>query len=60
MMDDKLEFLPDDFEFVGNYSSVRKQIGMAVPCNLSEVVVTAVLNSFAGIEYPWVDPNISE
>ena len=48
------------YEFVGNYSSVRKQIGMAVPCNLSEVVITAILNSFAGIEYPWVEPNINE
>ena len=56
----RIQTFPDDFESVGNYSSVRKQIGMAVPCNLSEVVVTAVLNSFAGIEYPWVDPNISE
>lgn len=56
----RIQTFPDDFEFVGNYSSVRKQIGMAVPCILSEVVVTAVLNSFAGIEYPWVDPNISE
>lgn len=27
---------------------------------LSEIVVTAVLNSFAGIEYPWVEPNIKE
>lgn len=56
----RIQTFPDDYEFVGNYSSVRKQIGMAVPCDLSEVVVTAVLNSFAGIEYPWVKPNINE
>ena len=56
----RIQTFPDDYEFVGNYSSVRKQIGMAVPCNLSEVVVTAVLNTFAGIEYPWVEPIISE
>ena len=56
----RIQTFPDDFEFVGNYSSVRKQIGMAVPCKLSEIVLTAVLNSFAGIEYPWVEANLSE
>lgn len=56
----RIQTFPDNYEFVGNYSSVRKQIGMAVPCSLSEVVVTAILNSFAGIEYPWVKPNINE
>lgn len=56
----RIQTFPDNYEFIGNYSSVRKQIGMAVPCNLSEVVITAILNSFAGIDYPWVEPNISE
>ena len=56
----RIQTFPDDYEFVGNYSSVRKQIGMAVPCRLSEIVVTAILNSFAGIEYPWVKPNLME
>ena len=56
----RIQTFPDDYEFVGDYSSVRKQIGMAVPCRLSEIVTTAVLNSFAGIEYPWVEPNLSE
>lgn len=54
----RLQTFPDDYEFVGKYSSVRKQIGMAVPCRLSNIVITAVLNSFAGIEYPWVEPNL--
>lgn len=54
----RIQTFPDNFEFVGNYSSVRKQIGMAVPCLLSSVVVTAVLNSFAGIPYESVKPNI--
>lgn len=56
----RIQTFPDDFEFVGNYSSVRKQIGMAVPCKLSEIVVTAILNCFAGIDYPWVEANIKE
>lgn len=56
----RIQTFPDDYEFVGNYSSVRKQIGMAVPCKLSKVVITAVLNSFAGIDYPWIKANLEE
>lgn len=56
----RIQTFPDDFKFIGKYSSVRKQIGMAVPCRLSEIVTTAILNSFAGIEYPWVKANLSE
>lgn len=56
----RIQTFPDFYEFVGKYASVRKQIGMAVPCRLSEIVITAVLNSFAGIEYPWVKPNLKE
>lgn len=56
----RIQTFPDDFEFVGNYSSVRKQIGMAVPCKLSEVVITAILNCFAGIDYPYVEANMGE
>ena len=56
----RIQTFPDYFEFIGKYSSVRRQIGMAVPCKLAEVVVTAILNSFAGIEYPWIEPSIKE
>ena len=55
----RLQTFPDDYAFVGKYSSVRRQIGMAVPCRLSEIVTTAILNSFAEIEYPWVEANLS-
>lgn len=54
----RLQTFPDDFGFVGSYSSVRKQIGMAVPCVLSEIVISAILDSFAGIDYPWVEANM--
>lgn len=56
----RIQTFPDNFEFVGNYSSVRKQIGMAVPCKLSEIVITAILNCFAGIEYPSTKANLEE
>ena len=54
----RIQTFPDQYEFIGKYSSVRKQIGMAVPCKLSNVVVTAILNSFAGIQYPYIPSNI--
>ncbi len=56
----RIQTFPDSYEFVGKYASVRRQIGMAVPCRLSHIVTTAILNSFAGIEYPWVEPNLKE
>ena len=56
----RIQTFPDNYEFVGKYASVRKQIGMAVPCRLSEIVTTAILNSVAGIDYPWVEPNLQE
>lgn len=56
----RIQTFPDSYEFIGKYASVRKQIGMAVPCRLSEVVTTAILNCFAGIDYPWVKPNLKE
>ncbi len=56
----RIQAFPDDYQFYGDYSSVRKQIGMAVPCKLSEIVITAILNSFAGIEYPSVEPNLED
>lgn len=56
----RIQTFPDDYHFIGNYASVRKQIGMAVPCKLSNIVVTAILNSFAGISYPWVEANLQE
>lgn len=56
----RIQTFPDNYEFVGNYASVRKQIGMAVPCRLSEVVTTAILNSFAGIPYESTEANLDE
>ena len=54
----RIQTFPDDFEFVGKYSSVRKQIGMAVPPKGAEIIFRAILNTFAGIEYPYVEPSM--
>ena len=52
----RLQTFPDDFIFCGNKESVRKQIGMAVPPEGAKIVFKAILNTFAGIEYPSVKP----
>lgn len=56
----RIQTFPDSFIFEGAKESVRKQIGMAVPPRLSAVIFSAVLKTFAGIEYAYVDPNIGE
>ena len=54
----RIQTFPDDFEFVGKYSSVRKQIGMAVPPRGAEIIFRAILNTFSDIEYPYVEPSM--
>lgn len=54
----RLQTFPDDYYFCGSKESVRKQIGMAVPANGAKIIFEALLNSFLGIEYDFVQPNI--
>ncbi len=56
----RLQTFPDDFEFVGSKESVRKQIGMAVPCKGAQIIFEATLKTFAGIDYDCVESNIYE
>lgn len=56
----RLQTFPDDYEFFGSKESVRKQIGMAVPCKGAKIIFEAILKSFAGIEYEYIEPNINE
>lgn len=53
----RLQTFPDDYVFVGNKESVRKQIGMAVPPKGAQIVYEAILKSFAGIQYDSVEPS---
>ena len=55
----RLQTFPDDFEFLGSKESVRKQIGMAVPCKGAQVIFEAVINTFSGIEYEYEPCNIT-
>lgn len=56
----RLQTFPDSYKFIGSKESVRKQIGMAVPCKGAKIIFEAILKSFAGIEYPSIEPNINE
>lgn len=54
----RLQTFPDEFVFYGSKESVRKQIGMAVPCKGAKIIFESILKSFAGIEYDYVPYNI--
>ncbi|MEW4411918.1 DNA (cytosine-5-)-methyltransferase [Clostridium sp. AN503] len=56
----RLQTFPDSYKFIGNKESVRKQIGMAVPCKGAQIIFEAILNSFAGIPYDYIESNINE
>lgn len=54
----RLQTFPDDFVFFGNKESVRKQIGMAVPCQGAQIILEALLKTFEGETYDSVDANV--
>ena len=55
----RLQSFPDNFVFEGSKESARKQIGMAVPPIGAQVVISAVLKTFAGIPYDSVESKIT-
>lgn len=56
----RIQTFPDHFEFLGSKESVRKQIGMAVPVELSRVIVEAILKTFAGVKYPHIESSFKD
>ncbi|MFH1620987.1 MAG: DNA cytosine methyltransferase [Patescibacteria group bacterium] len=52
----RIQTFPDDFIFYGSKESIRKQIGMAVPAQGAKIIIEAILKTFAGIPYKWVEP----
>lgn len=56
----RLQTFPDTYVFEGNKESVRKQIGMAVPCQGAKIIFEAILKTFAGIPYESMEANIEE
>ncbi|MBD3329523.1 DNA (cytosine-5-)-methyltransferase [Candidatus Dojkabacteria bacterium] len=53
----RIQTFPDNFIFEGSKESVRKQIGMAVPVKLSEVIFEALLKTLSDIDYESIEPN---
>ncbi len=56
----RIQTFPDSFKFCGTKESVRKQIGMAVPPDGAKHIFEALLKTFAGIKYDWIEPKFSE
>ncbi|QMS56031.1 DNA cytosine methyltransferase [Kocuria varians] len=56
----RLQTFPDWFQFEGSKESVRKQIGMAVPVEGARLIFEAILKTFAGEDYEWVEPSFTE
>lgn len=56
----RLQTFPDNFIFEGTKESVRKQIGMAVPCRGAQIIFEAILKTFAKIKYDSIIPNLDE
>lgn len=55
----RLQTFPDNYIFEGSKEQVRKQIGMAVPCKGAQIIFTAILKTFAGIQYDYIEPSIN-
>jgi DNA (cytosine-5)-methyltransferase 1 len=53
----RLQTFPDNFVFYGSKESVRSQIGMAVPVEGAQHILTALLKTFAGMEYSRIEPS---
>ena len=55
----RLQTFPDCYEFLGNKEDIRKQIGMAVPPHGAQIIIQAILKSFANESYDFIEPKWS-
>ena len=53
----RLQTFKDSFEFEGNCTEVRRQIGMAVPVKAAEIIFKGMLKSYLGQKYTYVPAN---
>lgn len=52
----RLQTFPDIFEFKGPKDKVRQQVGMAVPPDGAKIIIEAVLKTYAGVAYDFINP----
>ncbi|MDT3664039.1 MAG: DNA cytosine methyltransferase [Anaerobiospirillum sp.] len=45
----RLQTFPDNYRFVGSWSDCMKQIGNAVPVQLAQCVITALLSTLSAV-----------
>lgn len=55
----RIQTFPDSYIFEGSKESVRKQIGMAVPPKAAQIILEAVLKTFAGVKYKHIEPKFN-
>lgn len=53
----RLQTFPDDFIFYGSKESVRRQVGMAVPCDGAQIILEALLKTLEGQPYESIPPS---
>lgn len=56
----RLQTFPDNFEFSGTKEQIRRQIGMAVPCDGATFIYTALLKTFAEEYYDFIESSFSD
>ena len=56
----RLQTFPDSYIFQGSKESVRKQIGMAVPCDGARIIFEAILKTFANEKYDSMPSSLQE
>lgn len=54
----RLQTFPDSYIFEGSKEEVRRQIGMAVPVEGARIIFEAVLKTFVGMKYEYVETNL--
>lgn len=54
----RIQTFPDDFIFVGSKENVRRQIGMAVPPKVAQIIIESILKTFGNISYEHIEQNI--
>lgn len=52
----RLQTFPDGYIFQGKKEDIRRQIGMAVPPIGAKIIIEAILKSFAGLKYEYIEP----